>query len=74
MDDTSLWINHAAKISINITWKKNTEVRITQNKGKESGNSYQKIEEITIGQAHETHGNLIKIFRQARPSFSIGRE
>jgi hypothetical protein len=29
------------------------------------------IEEITEGQAHE---NCIEIFRQARPSLSIGRE
>ena len=40
---------------------------ITQNKGK----LLPKIEEITVGQAHE---NLIEIFQWIRPSFSIRRE
>ena len=35
-----------------ICGKGSTEVRITQIKGKESENSYQKIEEVTVGQAH----------------------
>ena len=33
-----------------------------------------KIEEVTVGQAHVTLRNIIEIFRQARPSFSIRRE
>jgi hypothetical protein len=32
--------------------KESTEVRTTQNKGKERENSYQKFEEITIDKAH----------------------
>ena len=46
--------------------KESIEVRKSQNKGKESENSYQKLIEITVGQAH---GNCIEIFRQAWLSF-----
>ena len=48
-----------------------TEVRISQNKEKESEKLLPEIEEITEGQAHE---NYIEIFRQAHPSLSIRRE
>ena len=45
--------------------KESTKVRKTQNKGKESENSYKKNEEITVG---------LKIFQRSWPSFSIRRE
>ena len=54
--------------------KESTEVQITQNKGKESENSYQKLKRSQWDRHTCTHGNLIKIFRQAQPSFSIKGE
>ena len=53
------------------------DIRKTQNKGKESENSYQKLKRLRDydGQAHEhTHGNKIEIFRRTQLSFSIRRE
>ena len=54
--------------------KESTEVRISQNKGKESENSYQKLKKSLKDRHTKTHGNCIEIFRQARPCLSIGRE
>ena len=45
-----------------------------QNKGKESENSYQKLNRSLKDRHTKTHGNCIEIFRQAWPSLSIGRE
>ena len=51
------------------------DASITQNKGKESENSYQKLKSSWwTGIRTHTHGNKIEIFRQTRPSFSIRRE
>ena len=54
--------------------KESTEVRKSQIKGKESENSYQELKRSSKYRHTQTHGNCIEIFRQARPSFSIGRE
>ena len=53
--------------------KENTEVRKSQIKGKESENSYQELKRSQKDRHTQTHGNCIKVFRQAGPSFSIGR-
>ena len=42
--------------------KESTEIRITQNKGKETENSLLTIEEITVDRHTKTHGNKIEIF------------
>ena len=42
--------------------KESTEVRITQNKGKERENSYQKLKRTPQEKQMQTHGNLIEIF------------
>ena len=42
--------------------KESTEVRITQNKGKERENSYQKLKRSPMERHTQTHGNLIEIF------------
>ena len=50
-------------INVNIPrGKESTEVRITQNIGKESENSYQKLKRSQQDRHMQTHGNLIKIF------------
>ena len=54
--------------------KESTEVRKSQIKGKESENSYQELKRSLKDKHTQTHGNCIEIFRQARLSFSIGRE
>ena len=54
--------------------KESTEVRITQNMGKERENSYQKLKRLLYERHMQTHGNLIKLFRWSQPSFSIRRE
>ena len=46
----------------------------SQNKGKESENSYQKLKRSPRDRHTKTHGNYIEIFRLAQPSLSIGRE
>ena len=53
--------------------KESTEVRKSQNKGKESENSYQKLKRSPRDRHTKTHGNRIEIFQLARPSLSIGR-
>ena len=64
-----------SKISHNLPrGNESTKVRISQNKGKESENSYQKLKRSLKDRHTKTHGNCIEIFRQARPSLSIGRE
>ena len=50
------------------------KVRISQNKGKESENSYHKLKRSLWDRHTKTHGNCIEIFRQAQPSLSIRRE
>ena len=45
----------------------------TQIKRKESENSYQELKRSQKDRHTQTHGNCIEIFRQARPSLSIGR-
>ena len=54
--------------------KKSTKVRKSQNKRKESENSYQKLKRSPRDRHTKTHGNCIEIFRLAQPSLSIGRE
>ena len=54
--------------------EESTEVRVSQNKGKESENSYQKMKRSLKDRHTKTHGNCIEIFRQARPPLSIKRE
>ena len=54
--------------------KESTKVRKSQIKGKESENSYQEMKRSPKDRHTQTHGNCIEIFRQAWPSFSIGRE
>ena len=58
----------------NIFRSRGKEVRKTQNKGKESENSYQELKRSPKDRHTQTHGNCTEIFQQARPSFSIGRE
>ena len=53
---------------------KSLNKRMSQIKGKESENSYQELKRSPKDRHTQTHGNCIEIFRQARPSFSIGRE
>jgi hypothetical protein len=53
--------------------KKNKDEK-SQNKGKESGNSYQKLKRSLKDRHMKTHRNCIEIFQQARPSLSIGKE
>ena len=47
---------------------------LSQNKGKESENSYQKLKRSLRDRHTKTHGNCIEIFRLAWPSLSIERE
>ena len=54
--------------------KESNEVQKSQIKGKESENSYQELKRSQKARHTQTHGKCIEIFRQARPSFSIGRE
>ena len=54
--------------------KESTKLRISQNKGKESENSYQNLKRSLKDRHTKTHGNCIEIYRQARPSLSIGRD
>ena len=54
--------------------KESTEVRKSQIKEKESENSYQELKRSRKDRHTQTHGNCIEIFRQVRPSFSVGRE
>ena len=54
--------------------KESTEVRISQNKGKESENSYQKLKRSLKDRPMKTHRNCIEIFQRAQPSFTIRRE
>ena len=54
--------------------KESIKVRITQNKGKESENSYQKLKKSLQDRHTKPHGNLNEIFRWTLPSFSIRRE
>jgi hypothetical protein len=42
--------------------KESTEVRKTQNKGKERENSYQKLKRSPEERHTQTHGNLFEIF------------
>ena len=52
--------------------KESTKVQITQNKGKESENSYRKLKSLWwTGLRTHKHGNKIEIFWWTRPSFSI---
>ena len=51
--------------------KESTKVRKSEIKGKESENSYQELKRSQKDRHTQTHGNCIKIFRLARPSFSI---
>ena len=51
-----------------------TLILFSQNKGKESENSYQELKRSPNDRRTQTHGNCIEIFWQAWQSFSIGRD
>ena len=53
--------------------KESTEARKSQIKGKKSENSHQELKRSRKDRHTQTHGNGSEIFRQARPSLSIGR-
>ena len=59
---------------IPVSLTNNTKCKEWQIKGKESENSYQKLKRLLKDRHTQTHENSIEIFRQARPSLSIGRE
>ena len=66
----SFYIN---KLKFRARGKESTEVRKSQNRVKESENSYQKLKRSPRDRHTKTHVNCIEIFRLARPSFSIER-
>ena len=53
---------------------KQINLKLSQIKGEERENSYQKLKRSPWERHTQTHGNLIKIFRWPQLSFSIRRE
>ena len=64
------WVTKANSLLIWTRRKESTKLRITQNKGKERENSYQKLKRSPNERHIQTHGSLIKICWGSQQSFS----